>query len=554
MRQAKDYEFRHSELMKQFQIKCSKKLRFFRTSIYKPETIINAFGRIFELIIPEVANSEFVDGKTIGVIEESLMVETPIQKKQPEIVASSSIGSITPKMAGNPEVLSQLQQLMKNAVKTTSDTVTTEKTYLNKAATEESLTDQLIEVPERRDTFTSQIKTSEKEGDPTITHLVDYYRISSSEAFDLTKSGWSDIFETAVTSGVQVPLALDVLLKYVPFIRESQGDEKYRLITQSKLMELFSVILKGHIKEENIVKCMVLATEKPNLTIEAIISKYLTPKGISIKKRIEEEKKTKESKLVHLDVPVEAESSAGIILLPSTRGIGFKADLVDEGLNVELTFHMQNPTGGRELIGSSAVSASISTEELLYLLAYEMNMTNLGVFEDGVSSMFFAAKIIHESIRQLKAQVLTSTTEVRTKAVRNELGYLTNTVNLIIPLEIEVEGDYFLIPDSEKVYFSLESAKKGFILSFLQRGFPIGQAHISETITQHQVQRLLKEAMLIPINSEGSIEFAGRIILAAIENFLEQGTFTDQKGVVLPQKDDETSKELLEYLNLLSNE
>jgi hypothetical protein len=341
----------------------------------------------------------------------------------------------------------------------------------------------------------------------------------------------------------------------MPFIRESQGEEKYKLLTQSRMMELFSIILKGNIKDEDIVKCMVFAIERSDFTMEEILSKYLVPKEIVALKHIEEEIKAKESKLTHLDVSIEAESSAGIILLPNTPGIGFKADLVDDGLNVRLSFYLQNPMGNRELIGSSVVSSSSSTEELLYLLAYEMNLMSLGVFEDGISSMFFAAKIIHESVRQIKAQELSSTAEVRTKTVRNELGYLANTINFIIPLDIEVDGNYFLLPDSENVSFRLDKASKGFIISFLQRGFPIGQTQIVETITHHQIMRLLKEAMQIPINSEESVDFAGRIIIAAIKNFLTHGTYTDQEGVIIKQDDEEeTSKELREYLNYLDKD
>ena len=100
VRKAKDYESRRTQLMELFQLSCTKKLKFFRTTIYKPETIIDALGRIFELTIPEAANSEFVDGKTIGEIEESLMVDIPSQEEPPEIAPSISTDPVSQKSAG----------------------------------------------------------------------------------------------------------------------------------------------------------------------------------------------------------------------------------------------------------------------------------------------------------------------------------------------------------------------------------------------------------------------------------------------------------------------
>ncbi|MHA2297316.1 MAG: ADP-ribosylation factor-like protein [Candidatus Hodarchaeales archaeon] len=65
-----NYESIHSQLKEQFQLECPKRIRFLRTTIYRPETVINAFGRTFELALPDLALSEFVDGKTIGEVEE----------------------------------------------------------------------------------------------------------------------------------------------------------------------------------------------------------------------------------------------------------------------------------------------------------------------------------------------------------------------------------------------------------------------------------------------------------------------------------------------------
>jgi GTPase SAR1 family protein len=70
VRGSPNYESIHSQLKEQFQLECHEKIHFLRTTIYKPETVVNAFGRIFEITIPEIARSEYVEGRTIGQVEE----------------------------------------------------------------------------------------------------------------------------------------------------------------------------------------------------------------------------------------------------------------------------------------------------------------------------------------------------------------------------------------------------------------------------------------------------------------------------------------------------
>ncbi|MFX1507203.1 MAG: hypothetical protein ACFFDC_14070, partial [Promethearchaeota archaeon] len=403
------------------------------------------------------------------------------------------------------------------------------------------------------------------EVNPQISHLVDFFRIEATEAVEIVNTGYADVFEMAVTSGIPIPLVTDVLLKYLPFIQKSQGLEKHKLINREKILELFHVFLKGQLQEKDIVTCLVLITEKPNMSLDDIVKKYLTEE----KKKEKKKKEIKEKKLpeyAKLDIPVETESVEGIITLPDTQGMGFKVEIIKpEGLNARLTFHLQGPAGQRELIGTTIVSTKITSEELLYLLAYEMNMTGLGIFEDGIGSMNFAAKIIREAIHQVREENLGSTSEVKTKKVRKEEGYLAETIDFIIPMEIKIEENHILIPDSEKVAFTVGKAKKGIQLSFVQRGFPIGQVNVTESITALQIRRLLKEAMQLPIESEGAVDFASHIIHAAIRSLIEskeavipiKSTIIQPKTIkkpVLEEQRDETSEKLLSYLELLERD
>lgn len=59
-----------SQIKEQFQLECSEKVYFFRTSIYRPETVIDSFGRIIEIVLPNISKSEYVEGRKIEKVEE----------------------------------------------------------------------------------------------------------------------------------------------------------------------------------------------------------------------------------------------------------------------------------------------------------------------------------------------------------------------------------------------------------------------------------------------------------------------------------------------------
>ncbi|MHA2297808.1 MAG: ADP-ribosylation factor-like protein [Candidatus Hodarchaeales archaeon] len=70
VRSLQNYKSVHDQLKKKFQLESKDKVNFFRTTIYKPETVIKSFGRAIEIAIPRLAKSKYVDGMTIGQVEE----------------------------------------------------------------------------------------------------------------------------------------------------------------------------------------------------------------------------------------------------------------------------------------------------------------------------------------------------------------------------------------------------------------------------------------------------------------------------------------------------
>ena len=87
----------------------------------------------------------------------------------------------------------------------------------------------------------------------------------------------------------------------------------------------------------------------------------------------------------------------------------------------------------------------------------------------------------------------------------------------------------------------------------------------SVTFAISQIRKLLKEAMQIPIESDGAVDFASRIIHAAIRNLVKSAeaviqttpTEIQAKPVLRPtleEQKDETSDQLKSYLALLEKD
>ncbi|MHA2231853.1 MAG: ADP-ribosylation factor-like protein, partial [Candidatus Hodarchaeales archaeon] len=138
VRHLPNYESIHEQLKEQFQLESPKKVTFFRTTIYSPETVVNGFGRIFELAMPQLAGSEYVEGRQIGQVEEyaekfvtfrestaakaAITPRSPVSRKIPAshtmVPPKQPITAPTSrKMAGDPATLAKLQGVMRSSTK-----------------------------------------------------------------------------------------------------------------------------------------------------------------------------------------------------------------------------------------------------------------------------------------------------------------------------------------------------------------------------------------------------------------------------------------------------
>ncbi|MFX0150085.1 MAG: ADP-ribosylation factor-like protein [Candidatus Hodarchaeota archaeon] len=613
VRNSPNYENIHELLKEQFQLEYpGSSLRFFRTTIYKPETVTDSFGRIFELTIPEISNSELVDERTIGPIEEYAKEGLTLRKKVEKIKlpqlgstpqdmlpmataeVSSSLdlaersqaeiaGITSQKMAGDQQVLEKLKGLMKQAtakefgVMVNSDFTSSAKTpYLGNAATEEMEEEVKLTHFEEPVLESKQIVQEEKTETPSVTvltpvtgesiepaveevdnkiiTLTKFYDLEMNHAEAIVKSGYTDLFETVAATGViQVPLILDVLFKYIPFIKSEGLD--IELLTNERLLSIFVAFLQGQFDEKDFTKCLIFAIERPQTPIDEIIEKYIVvPKIKTIKTEIAKIPEAKPPVTAHFDIPIETERIEGIIRIPGTP-LGFQVEREND--NIRISFYSYNEvTGDKSEIGHSTVSESITVKEISYLMAYELNMVDLGFFEGGRTAIEFSAKIVHEAIRQLQEYKVKSFDEIADFDVVEP-----NKIHFIVPIEIEMEGDFLLLPDSESVAFTIERDQEGFKLRFSQRGFAIGHIVVEETTDVPHLRKILQETMQLPINSDGAVDFAARVIQATLNMLVVAAKISDSrkepiklevpKTISESKVEDETSDQLEHYLRLL---
>jgi hypothetical protein len=304
----------------------------------------------------------------------------------------------------DPTYLERIQDIMRGSIVDKTIKPESPRSPLSDAVTEEMVEETSLTqiIPSKDQPLvqkTAQIyaKSEQDQINKQISSLIEFYGIDVEFATEVVNSGFSGLFKMATTAGVPINLVGDVIIKYIPFLK-SKGLE-IENISLDRLLDIFSSFLRGSISEDNVFKCLIFATKKPKMSIDTIISKYLAEPEVKVKKT---------PKMI-ISVPaltVETEIPEGVITLPDTKGIGFKASIIEN--NAHLIFYCENKPVGR-----SKVSTTISIDGLIYLLTLEMNLHTLGLVTGGERSINFAARIIHEALRQMRDENLVSTAEIR---------------------------------------------------------------------------------------------------------------------------------------------
>jgi signal recognition particle receptor subunit beta len=418
-----NYETIHDLLKEEFQVDCKKQILFFRTTIFNPGSIVKSFGRIIELSMPELSRSELVEGEIIGEIEEYSSGEIALIKPSAKIRREEKVLE-EPKRDEDldPAYLERIQNLMKGSMVDESVKPLTSQSTLAEAITEEMQNEsELIHIDFPRVQTSIQMedgsddisenKAEDIETNLEISSLIDYYGINAELASEVVNSGYKSLFQMAATAGVPLNLVSDVITKYIPFLKSKGLDLKN--LPLERLLDLFSSYLRMEVSQDNLFSCLVFASERPNLSIDQIIRKYLK-KGERKPKKLVEPTKVKATLFAQPEPP--SESVEGIIPLPDTKGIGFKANLTKR--LVHLTLYCEN-----RIVNRAKLSPTITVKELVYLLSFQINLASMGLIEGGNRSIALSARIIHEAVSQMRDGNLKSTSKIK-------IIYITNIIEL----------------------------------------------------------------------------------------------------------------------------
>ncbi len=454
VRQAPNYESVHAQLKEQFQLETQKKLLFFRTTIYDPKTVINAFGRIFEISVPEISGSEYVDGQIIGDIEEFA-----------ELYATSEIQDILCPKCGLS--FSQTEEGLKcnfcDYIQPIEEISETDVTHLTASPTRNSS-------PVSLDTLKAQlqevlVEDEEKEAveisptAPELTTLIspESEQSKNSVTFDTLQTQLQDLIieedskapQTAVNSDLIQNRISETYVEHTQQDSETEAEESIDPTLHTEFLTNFYGINRQQAEQiiERDYSRVFEASAKVGVPIRILLDvffkyiPYLDEKGLSLEnvenrlsevffaylnkvinedeifrvltrmtktphlaieeiadtylthlREMEKQLEMEKAQIAALSLKDEAdELPAGAITLSSTEKIGFKAIKID--YNCRLTFYQ----GKREL-STNLVPITISIRDLKYLLAFEVELPTKENYKEFIEK---AAPLISNRISKL---------------------------------------------------------------------------------------------------------------------------------------------------------
>lgn len=530
-----NYESIHAQLKEQFQLETTKKLRFFRTTIYTPETVVDAFGRVFEISLPDLDKSEYVNKRMIEEVEEYAEKYAALELQDAccpkcgnmfvdigegllcnfcgykrilgEIPGSHELNTapidVDKGVRDDPVSLSELQSQMKELLakenvdgldgyKSRESLVIEERidlqsnpkpaTYLHDAAVEETNEEAIL-------TPITQTSTDRPEKSKHVSFLTEFYGIKEEEAEKLVEGNHDESFQAAVRSGMSVGLLLNIFLKYYPYLKENNADIG---IINSKLLDLFLSYLQNKIREDDILDFMFLIAENPDYSVVEIIQKNLIESRLE-KRVIETRDEIDVTKGITSEKEI-GELDESVIPLSENNKIGFKAE--KDGTNCRLIFFH-----GKNRIGSNIISKFASIRELKYLLAFEVQLPvemNISRFVDD-----YALKILKTMEHMFDQKEMEDILDIQESI---EIGGRFKSP--FIPLLEDHNILFQVILDNEVLNILFEVNKQS-----------VGKLEVKKHVTAMELMEYIRsKTLLLAIISENDLIFATQVVFSVIES------------------------------------
>ena len=449
IRKSANYESIHEQLKEEFQLESSERLKFFRTSIFEPSTIVEAFGRIFELAIPSAARSKFVNERTIGRGEEfaeKFAVMDLDKKNCPQCenqlfdtddgircsVCDYYIPKIDKKIVQTksaPKISAEDLQKQLNGIKKKEEPVNKSQIRFN------------YELADSGDLFLS-------------------YGLTNEEVDKIINSEYKDFFNLCINFGVSLNLLKTILLKYIPKIAPSNLNMRNPV-----LYGILSTYKIGIIKEHEITNLLYYNQVFPDLAIEELMWNNLPDVPLEDKPKIDPEAYLEKEPL-----------NKDLTVLSREENLGVK--LSSEQYNAVLTFYK-----GRRKIDQKSISYDISEADLKYLLIFEVNLPVKSNIKEFVEK---SAKIILKDFQKIKP---------KTSAVDQAFNVLQGLTTTPLPKKKEF-GPEELLENSE-IFYKILVQNSTFEIAFTKQERDFGKISGPIKITAPQLFQEIKSKTLI---------------------------------------------------------
>ncbi|MHA2338221.1 MAG: ADP-ribosylation factor-like protein [Candidatus Hodarchaeales archaeon] len=496
-----NYESVHNQLKEQFQLESNQKLTFFRTTIFDPNTVINAFGRMFEMSIPAAAKGKLVEGRVVSsgeefakkfaVREEEEMETCPFCNvnlfRTPEGLECNICGhkprkrlviqDEQPQTQSKVSVEELQNQLNKVRVSENEQEIPTNPVVSEELIEQQKIYEQQQERERQRiaDTkrYISQVQ-KEQAQDSTHNSLINY-GFTNEEVEKIQNSEYNEFFTFSLNFGLSLDLLRNVLTKYIPKIIPSNLK-----LSNSNLFGILSTFKSGIIKEDEILKLLYFNQEFPDLTVEELIwNNFPNIFDESPKTTVVEE--------------LEKESlDEDILLLSFKENIGLK--FIPRNYNLNLIFYK-----GKRKIDQTTIPYEISEKDLKYLLIFEVKLP------------------VKENLQEF---------------VEKTVEIILNELVLIKPEEVEVEpkvtetkliSDSGVFVENQNIDYDINIENSVFELSFIKQGRNFGTINGPLTITAPVLFQEIKNKTLIStLIDEDDLMFASLELYNKFEKLIKK--------------------------------
>lgn len=556
-----NYESIHAQLKEEFQLACTKKVHFLRTTIYRPETVIDGFGRIFEITIPKIAQSDYVGGREIGNIEEhaeKFVIQSSVEVKEcPECgteltdtgvelicgfcgyykskeettiveakkpASEPSFEEIMASDGSGDDVLETLHSLMADAIIDDKSKKQVVKPSLQKTENSKAVSEEIVktEIPS-----VSKVLISKE-------HLMEFYGLTDDNAQKLLNSDYVETFETAAKAGMPVKLLLSIFFKYIPFIATKNVDIK--TLNNKKLLEVFFAYLGGFIKQDQIFEILIFASKRPSMSVEEIAKKFLRK---TKKEEIERKIPTSDERVqpIVTEIPVDKSKGTARAIEKIVHDVATKEEISSMAQITKNEAEAALETVEIPEISPKSESEEVLVdEESLIVLSEEENLSfTLDMINSNCKINFYSKK------------KLVSSTTVPMKLSIGELKYMISYESDLPVSDPKKFGDYA----APVVHRTIKDMYK----YFEKKEKPIERLTLVPLVDQKTVEKIQKEIeseeKVIRKRTEKQIKKYSKPAQEIIEKEKEKEEKEEEKE---EEKDDKTSDILQEYLELLTDD